>query len=315
MLSSRQARLTKAALETLSIVAYKQPVTRHQVSGIRGVNSDGVLRALADRGLIEEAGREETPGRPVLFATTPGFLERLGLPSLASLPSLAPLLDPAPEDDPVAAAVTDASVTESSGEPGDEAAEPGSARRRAERRGRGAPATRARSGGVRLAARLRGADRRSPGHDRRQGGDPRGQGRDRAIVGDGRRCRREPRPGRAHLRAAQAARGHHHDARPAGPARHPPVPAERRPACVPGRPPRPRFGRAAVAHERRRARQPAHAPPARGREGIPRRRWKASPPRSSSRACERASSSTTARAGGPGSHRGVVAGAWRRASW
>ena len=92
VLSSRQARLTKAALETLSIVAYKQPVTRHQVSAIRGVNSDGVLRALTDRGLIEEAGREETPGRPVLYGTTPGFLERLGLPSLASLPSLAPLL-------------------------------------------------------------------------------------------------------------------------------------------------------------------------------------------------------------------------------
>jgi segregation and condensation protein B len=92
VLSSRQARLTKAALETLAIVAYKQPVTRHQVSSIRGVNSDGVLRALQDKGLVEEAGREETPGRPILFATTPTFLERLGLPSLAALPSLAPLL-------------------------------------------------------------------------------------------------------------------------------------------------------------------------------------------------------------------------------
>jgi segregation and condensation protein B len=100
VLSSRQARLTKAALETLSIVAYKQPVTRHQVSGIRGVNSDGVLRALQDRGLIDEVGREETPGRPMLYGTTPGFLERLGLPSLASLPSLAPLLGaPTDEDD------------------------------------------------------------------------------------------------------------------------------------------------------------------------------------------------------------------------
>jgi segregation and condensation protein B len=92
VLSSRQARLTKAALETLAIVAYKQPVTRHQVSAVRGVNSDGVLRALVDRGLVEEAGREETPGRPLLYATTPQFLERLGLPSLAALPSLAPLL-------------------------------------------------------------------------------------------------------------------------------------------------------------------------------------------------------------------------------
>ena len=98
VLSSRQARLTKASLETLAIVAYKQPVTRHQVSAIRGVNSDGVLRALVDRGLVEEAGREETPGRPVLFGTTPGFLERLGLPSLASLPSLAPLLGAVADD-------------------------------------------------------------------------------------------------------------------------------------------------------------------------------------------------------------------------
>jgi segregation and condensation protein B len=92
VLSSRQGRLTKAALETLAIVAYKQPVTRHQVSSIRGVNSDGVLRALTERELIAEVGREETPGRPVLYGTTPAFLERLGLPSLSSLPSLAPLL-------------------------------------------------------------------------------------------------------------------------------------------------------------------------------------------------------------------------------
>jgi segregation and condensation protein B len=97
VLSSRQARLTKASLETLGIVAYKQPVTRHQVSGIRGVNCDGVLRALQDRGLVHEVGREEAPGRPVLYGTTPGFLERLGLPSLASLPSLAPLLGVADE--------------------------------------------------------------------------------------------------------------------------------------------------------------------------------------------------------------------------
>jgi segregation and condensation protein B len=92
VLSSRHARLTKAALETLSIVAYKQPVTRHQVSSIRGVNSDGVLRALVDRGLVAEVGREETPGRPLLYGTTPEFLEKLGLSSLAALPPLAPLL-------------------------------------------------------------------------------------------------------------------------------------------------------------------------------------------------------------------------------
>jgi segregation and condensation protein B len=92
VLSSRHARLTKASLETLSIVAYKQPVTRHQISAIRGVDSDGVLRALAGRGLVVEVGREDAPGRPVLYGTTPEFLERLGLDSLSSLPPLAPLL-------------------------------------------------------------------------------------------------------------------------------------------------------------------------------------------------------------------------------
>jgi segregation and condensation protein B len=105
ILSSRQARLTKASLETLAIVAYKQPVTRHQVSSIRGVNSDGVLRALTDRGLIEEAGRDEGPGRPLLYGTTPQFLERLGLPSLAALPSLAPLLTDAGDQEPARTAV------------------------------------------------------------------------------------------------------------------------------------------------------------------------------------------------------------------
>jgi segregation and condensation protein B len=92
VLSSRHARLTKAALETLSIVAYKQPVTRHQIAAIRGVDSDGVLRALVDRGLVAEVGREEAPGRPMLYGTTPEFLERIGLDSLSSLPPLAPLL-------------------------------------------------------------------------------------------------------------------------------------------------------------------------------------------------------------------------------
>ena len=93
ILSSRHARLTKAALETMAIVAYKQPVTRHQVAAIRGVNSDGVLSALVDRGLLEEVGRDEGPGRPLLYGTTPEFLERLGLASVGDLPPLAPLLE------------------------------------------------------------------------------------------------------------------------------------------------------------------------------------------------------------------------------
>ena len=93
VLSARHTRLTKASLETLAIVAYKQPVTRHQISGIRGVDSDGVLRALCERGLVQEVGREEGPGRPVLYGTTTEFLERLGLGSLAELPSVLPLLE------------------------------------------------------------------------------------------------------------------------------------------------------------------------------------------------------------------------------
>jgi segregation and condensation protein B len=95
VLSTRHARLTRAALETLAIVAYKQPVTRHQVSSIRGVDSDGVLRGLSDRGLIDEVGRDGGPGRAVLYGTTTEFLERLGLASLADLPSIAPLLEDA----------------------------------------------------------------------------------------------------------------------------------------------------------------------------------------------------------------------------
>jgi segregation and condensation protein B len=92
VLTSRHARLTKAALETLAIVAYKQPVTRHQIASIRGVNVDGVLRALQDRGLVEEVGKDDGPGRAALYGTTVEFLERLGLASLADLPSIAPLL-------------------------------------------------------------------------------------------------------------------------------------------------------------------------------------------------------------------------------
>jgi segregation and condensation protein B len=92
VLSSRHSRLTKASLETLAIVAYKQPVTRHQVASVRGVDSDGVLRALAERGLVEEVGRDEGPGRAVLYGTTVEFLERLGLASLADLPPMAPML-------------------------------------------------------------------------------------------------------------------------------------------------------------------------------------------------------------------------------
>ncbi len=79
-------RLSAAALETLSIVAYLQPVTRMQIEAIRGVHSDGVLRSLVRRGLIEQVGRESTVGRPILFGTTFEFLEQFGLQGLSELP-------------------------------------------------------------------------------------------------------------------------------------------------------------------------------------------------------------------------------------
>jgi segregation and condensation protein B len=81
-------RLSQASLEVLSIVAYQQPVTRPQVDQIRGVNSDGALRTLLSRSLIEEVGRQETPGRPILYGTTVEFLQYFGLESLAQLPAL-----------------------------------------------------------------------------------------------------------------------------------------------------------------------------------------------------------------------------------
>jgi segregation and condensation protein B len=87
----QQTRLTQAALETLAVVAYRQPVSRTRVSAIRGVNSDGVIRTLTLRGLIEEAGQDpETQAH--LYRTTSYFLERLGLNTIEDLPDLAPYL-------------------------------------------------------------------------------------------------------------------------------------------------------------------------------------------------------------------------------
>jgi len=88
VLDSQNSRLTSAALETLAIVAYKQPVSKAQVSAIRGVDVDGVIRNLQQRGYIAELSRDPGPGNAVLFGTTSIFLERFGLDSLNELPSL-----------------------------------------------------------------------------------------------------------------------------------------------------------------------------------------------------------------------------------
>ncbi len=91
VLDGQQARLTQAALETLAVVAYRQPVSRARVSAVRGVNVDAVMRTLVSRGLVEEAGRDGEGGA-ILYRTTSYFLERLGLTSLDDLPELAPFL-------------------------------------------------------------------------------------------------------------------------------------------------------------------------------------------------------------------------------
>ncbi len=87
----QQAKLTQAALETLAVVAYRQPVTRSRVAAVRGVNVDGVMRTLLTRGLVEEAGTEEGSGA-TFYRTTTYFLDRLGIDSLDELPELAPFL-------------------------------------------------------------------------------------------------------------------------------------------------------------------------------------------------------------------------------
>jgi len=88
VLDGQSGRLSNAALETLAIVAYKQPISRAQVAAIRGVNVDGVMRTLTQRGYVDEVGRDHGPGQAVLYGTTPTFLEKLGLNSLDELPAL-----------------------------------------------------------------------------------------------------------------------------------------------------------------------------------------------------------------------------------
>ncbi|MTD16604.1 SMC-Scp complex subunit ScpB [Nakamurella sp. YIM 132087] len=91
VLDGQQSRLSRAAMETLAVIAYRQPVTRSRIAGVRGVNVDGVIRTLTARGLIEEVGTDPDTGG-LLYATTELFLERLGLGGVDELPSLGPLL-------------------------------------------------------------------------------------------------------------------------------------------------------------------------------------------------------------------------------
>ena len=89
VLDGQSAKLSAAALETLAIVAYKQPISRAQIAAIRGVSVDGVVRTIEQRGYIGEVARDPGPGQAVLFGTTPAFLERMGIDSLSDLPAIA----------------------------------------------------------------------------------------------------------------------------------------------------------------------------------------------------------------------------------
>lgn len=90
------SHLSRPALETLAIIAYQQPVTRPQIDAIRGVNSDGMMKSLLHKGLILESGRADGPGRPILYSTTPEFLQHFGLNSILEMP---PLAKPEEEED------------------------------------------------------------------------------------------------------------------------------------------------------------------------------------------------------------------------
>jgi segregation and condensation protein B len=102
VLAGQSARLSQAALETLAVVAYQQPVSRGRISAVRGVSADGVIRTLTARGLVEEAGTDRETGA-ILYRTTDYFLERMGLRSLDELPPLAPLLPGVDDVDDIAA--------------------------------------------------------------------------------------------------------------------------------------------------------------------------------------------------------------------
>ena len=101
---TRAAKLSRPALETLAIMAYRQPITRAEIEEIRGVNVDGVIQSLMERSLIQIVGRKEGVGRPLVYGTPPTFLERFGLKSLEGLPSLSEL--PPPDAAPMAQEVT-----------------------------------------------------------------------------------------------------------------------------------------------------------------------------------------------------------------
>ncbi|HEY3297439.1 MAG TPA: SMC-Scp complex subunit ScpB [Armatimonadota bacterium] len=99
LLKPERTRLSRAALETVAIIAYRQPITQPEVDAIRGVNSDGVVRTLIEKNLVKQIGRKDTPGRPMLYATTEEFLSHFGLNDIAQLPELEDILLPQPNEE------------------------------------------------------------------------------------------------------------------------------------------------------------------------------------------------------------------------
>jgi segregation and condensation protein B len=106
VLDGQQTRLTQAALETLAVIAYRQPISRARVSAIRGVNVEAVMKTLVTRGLVEESGTEPETGA-ILYITTSYFLEKLGLNNVSDLPALAPFLPDVDGLDEVLSSLTD----------------------------------------------------------------------------------------------------------------------------------------------------------------------------------------------------------------
>lgn len=100
LLKPQRPRLSRAALETVAIIAYRQPITQPEIDAVRGVNSDGVVKKLIDRNLIMQLGRKETPGRPMLYGTTEEFLNHFGLNDLSQLPELTDVELPEIQRDP-----------------------------------------------------------------------------------------------------------------------------------------------------------------------------------------------------------------------
>ena len=308
VLEGQSAKLSAAALETLAIIAYKQPISRAQIAAIRGVSVDGVVRTLEQRGYIGEVARDPGPGQAVLFGTTPEFLVKMGLDSLVAAARRSPSSCPAPTSSRRSSTACGSRsptcrpsratrwrpATPPTGD-GGHAATRASPRRRATGARRSATCSTGTPGREPRRRRRRRAHRHlrgrraapegaRPGRARqppRLRGPHRlgpgvGQRRAGGARQAGRRRARRHRPrrhahrgqGRARLLPAQQARRGGHHRRRPPGPAHGDRPRPRRAPGVPRRPPRHGHRGPAAAHQRRRAHPPAHPSELRGRQGV-----------------------------------------------